>query len=1418
MSSSLILWLRAASLVSTGPTPTGATVEAGLTGAASGVSVTPNSTPPPTGAGEGFARQAGSTPPATQGTFAAYEVPTLNADAAEQSGLYPGAEFMLPAEVVTFIRDKLVPTAQYDVSSVLVRHGIVVPELFKNMGDCAELAGSLSCPSNIYALRALGGVFGPTAQTSDVPPDPALESMRQSFEETYNVHIPSRFLLSAKVFAKIRRGEPVREDECSFSPVGGQIKRRMWYNPASGDIEVAEDAVGMPRSSFGAADLLLNISRWLVGHCILQKLNPAEGLLYLMRLCDNCLQSDIHTLRRLDAELRLEAVSHPTEIGPQLITGNSDIVTCHRESFRPALGIGHGPRTSSSANPSSTICRRFERTGKCSYGDNCIFAHRTGGKGQDGRPQRGRGRASDAQFQASDANAAPIAKRLRAQLESKHDCVDDFEDALRGLQAEAADAINSDIFDDDHFKDGGACQMPGKEDPLSGANQAFGSEFAAILWRAGQSSGFVEALQAVEGQPTEAQVISLRALAEVAAGSARVELHRSLGLAIDAASPANRVDGKLLGILVDRLGVDDGDIGELCREGLPIGISREIAVCPLFPKYNKKVHPPFPNKAIGEGFRNYASMKDPIAIDAVEETLRKEEALGFIKRLDDREAHDGGRSFVPRGAIPKKDGGVRVIDDYLRGNVNLRANVPNTNELPSTACTRRLVGELQQQYPTRKWLIFELDLESAYRFLRVHPDERRHLSFCHEDASGVASYFENCSLPFGLNSSGFWFVRYARAVQICASRILRSWLPCGSAAGLMYVDDGLWLVDPTYYAEVCTVISLLWTALGSRLSFKKMRLGQRAGTFIGVTLEVEPTGSASFFLGADKLAKTKLLLSSLLASESIKIEDLASLSGKLSHYCQLRPFLKPYLQPFFGLKGVMEGRFLKVAKCPRTSEVAVISSFFLSLLNQPHSGHPVGALSRVVCTRSRTVTIACDASLSALGGVIALSGPGGSEQVFFFRTPVREHGGGTALGGWECLLKDVSAPTESRNMVALELLAAALALTVAQKAAGSCSDYNVVLFTDNTATQGILTKMYSPKPALAQLLRSMVETLAALTLTTFIELRPTHAFWLARDPRTLREYSEVNDGRDVAGEIAVLVHGALAGSTRRTYTAAETLLRDILFGQSVNPCNIYPLTGGILLAFVYVTDKVGYPYSTIRTYVSGLKTRNLEEGYELCRIEAEHVKRALTAVKRGQPQGADRAGAKIAVTVAQARGAVITGTTGTDGEPADIVAIRLCLFGLLRCRECLALRCADVRFEATEGVVVACLNVRRSKVDQFGCGVCLRIGCVTPRGTVCRDALCAVHALYSYMCDGYGRGALQRDGMLFNSLTYSGLLRRVKALFGGASPESYGTHSLRRSGSQWMWRAGISNFEISQFGRWTVLDTLGNRYLNGVAK
>ncbi|KAF4680892.1 hypothetical protein FOZ60_012848 [Perkinsus olseni] len=241
-----------------------------------------------------------------------------------------------------------------------------------------------------------------------------------------------------------------------------------------------------------------------------------------------------------------------------------------------------------------------------------------------------------------------------------------------------------------------------------------------------------------------------------------------------------------------------------------------------------------------------------------------------------------------------------------------------------------------------------------------------------------------------------------------------------------------------------------------------------------------------------------------------------------------------------------------------------------------------------------------------------------------------------------------------------------------------------------------------------------------------------------------------DEGRSVRDEVSDLVRSALAPSTRKTYGSAETLFRDVIFGPNVSMRSIYPATGEMILTFIYIMDQVGYPYSTIRTYTSALRTRHLEEGYVYPEIEAEHIKRALIAVRKRQGTMLTDVKEKQPLTVAQMR-LVVTKCGQKHGNICT--AILLCTFALLRSRECLSLRCDEIHFERVDGMDTARLLVRRSKCDQVSAGVVLRIGCaMSSTAQQCNEDLCAVHSLYGYMCDGFRSGRLSRDGLVFPNL------------------------------------------------------------------
>ncbi|KAF4653730.1 hypothetical protein FOL47_010325 [Perkinsus chesapeaki] len=309
------------------------------------------------------------------------------------------------------------------------------------------------------------------------------------------------------------------------------------------------------------------------------------------------------------------------------------------------------------------------------------------------------------------------------------------------------------------------------------------------------------------------------------------------------------------------------------------------------------------------------------------------------------------------------------------------------------------------------------------------------------------------------------------------------------------------------------------------------------------------------------------------------------------------------------------------------------------------------------------------------------------------------------------------------------------------------------------------------------------------------------------------------DGKDLSEEVADLVRSALAPTTRKTYTSGERLFRAVVLGPKTRIDKMYPVSANSVLTFIYILNKVGYAFSTIKTYTAAIKTRNIENGHTFSYLEIEHARRALIAVRRRSPVGKYPPGAKAQVTIGQVRQA-LEQCNGRKRESG--VALLLCIFGLLRCRECISPTCSDVIFNTIENMDVVDIVIRRSKCDRFGEGAAIRIGCSYGSSKrPCTELFCAVHKLYSYMCEGSTAKTLHREGPLFGQLNHQTFRRHIEAAFElcvSNSHNTIATHSLRRSGAQWMWVAGISTFSISQFGRWAIQNVLEKTYLTGVTK
>ncbi|KAF4649500.1 hypothetical protein FOL47_002031, partial [Perkinsus chesapeaki] len=317
-------------------------------------------------------------------------------------------------------------------------------------------------------------------------------------------------------------------------------------------------------------------------------------------------------------------------------------------------------------------------------------------------------------------------------------------------------------------------------------------------------------------------------------------------------------------------------------------------------------------------------------------------------------------------------------------------------------------------------------------------------------------------------------------------------------------------------------------------------------------------------------------------------------------------------------------------------------------------------------------------------------------------------------------------------------------------------------------------------------------------------------------------------GRNLRVEVQDFIHGALAKSTRKSFTAAENLFLRIIFGNEGRG-ELYPLSGSLLLLYIYVMSKVGYAPSTIRTYVAGLKTRNIESGHRLTKLECERVKRA---VKAAEKQGIyevpvpGRDGEKIVLRPGHLRAVRRRGATE---DPYWIVMLT-CVFALLRARECLALKYGDIRFAMKGASDVMTLRIRKSKCDQLRRGAVLTVGCAKKScRRPCGEPLCPVHNMYQYLHKGVHAGwfAPNTEDCIFvnpelpgEAVTYNGYLSNVRAKFSSVD-DLRGfvvTHAMRRSGANWLWHASVPLFNIREFGRWSTRGTLEDRYLSGASK
>ncbi|KAF4699995.1 hypothetical protein FOZ63_008620, partial [Perkinsus olseni] len=225
--------------------------------------------------------------------------------------------------------------------------------------------------------------------------------------------------------------------------------------------------------------------------------------------------------------------------------------------------------------------------------------------------------------------------------------------------------------------------------------------------------------------------------------------------------------------------------------GVNIGIESPVHESGWWPTTSDS-HEPENNEGLSyfasDSWRNYCSAE--LLEESLMEYHDSEVAKGF---MEDLPCLPPGGIVSRIAAIEKKNGGVRVIDDLRRSEVNSRVCTEETIQLPGASTTALILQRIHEAMTTGPGyrrgdiVCIETDVASAFRHIPIRPADRKYCVNCINTPSGPR-LLAHKRLPFGLRSSPLLWVRPCASEARLAKRIFAK---CDNRAeGLqLHIDD-----------------------------------------------------------------------------------------------------------------------------------------------------------------------------------------------------------------------------------------------------------------------------------------------------------------------------------------------------------------------------------------------------------------------------------------------------------------------------------------------------------------------------------------------------------------------------------------------------------------------------------------------------
>ena len=468
------------------------------------------------------------------------------------------------------------------------------------------------------------------------------------------------------------------------------------------------------------------------------------------------------------------------------------------------------------------------------------------------------------------------------------------------------------------------------------------------------------------------------------------------------------LDPELIDAWVNRGNDPERCVSKWVREGAPLGISKPIPTCGIFPEAHAEdinhqgEHELLDAEAqLARGdLHNYTSVTADVENAKVE--LHRYEREGYVRTIpkDMVQKEMGGGTISRLGLIVKeKAEGIkrRIIIDLRRSGGNLKASLPEKLVLPRP---RDAVESIRNVFSLRRddregpgyaRELVVIDISDAFMTLGVHGDELQHTLAPHvEDPD---QFYLFCALLFGYKTAPLLWSRVAALL----ARLLQSLVSADEAQHQVYLDDALWVLQGTLASRNSLLAMLLTTmaSIGFKVSLKK---GERATQVLWIGVQ--------FSLHEDILLVTvpKKFIDTLLETISnwkgmASIKELRTTCGRLSRLSGLLPRLRWVVAVFYRvlhqrLQDLKSGTE-ETRRHSRPDDRPKEHLFYVKQLEQPLKWlqaflsasieHPVKKY-KLDINKYPKATIVTDASPEGLGGILLVN----NRLVRSFSSPVME--------------------------------------------------------------------------------------------------------------------------------------------------------------------------------------------------------------------------------------------------------------------------------------------------------------------------------------------------------------------------------------------------------------------------------------------